>query len=145
MPADVPDSFLDSLTQNIGTLSYSISAVTFVLLTVLLFASWKRGWVGAWLIAASVLTAAWSVVTAYGFTAGADTKLASDILEILRGAGWLMFLAGVLSKTWDTGRHRAIGRFVVPSIVVFSILIVSVDCVEYSVDADIAGDRKSVV
>ncbi|MGB0630943.1 MAG: XrtA/PEP-CTERM system histidine kinase PrsK [Alphaproteobacteria bacterium] len=132
-------SFLDSLTQNIGTFNYSISAVTFVLLTVLLFASWKRGWVGAWLIAASVLTAAWSVVTAYSYTAGADSRLASDVLEILRGAGWLMFLAGVLSKTWDTGRHRAIGRFVVPAIAVFSILIVSIDCVEYTINADVAG------
>ena len=139
MPVDVSDYLLTSLTQNIGTLSYSISAITFVLLTVLLFASWKHGWVGVWLIVASVLTAAWSIVTAYGYTAGADTKLAADILEILRGAGWLMFLAGVLSKTWDTGRHRAVGRFVVPAIAVFSILIVSIDCVEYSVDIDIAG------
>ena len=133
------DPYLTSLTENIGTVSYSISAVTFVLLTLLLFASWKRGWVGAWLIAASVLTAAWSVVAAYGYAEGNDSRLATNILEILRGAGWLMFLAGVLSRTWDTGRHRAVGRFVVPAIVAFCLLILFVDCVEYAVDTDVAG------
>ncbi len=134
MSADVADSLLESITVNIGAVSYSISALTFVLLTVLLFASWKRGWVGAWLIAASVLTAAWSVSTAYGYVMEGNNRLASSILEVLRGAGWLLFLAGVLSKTWDTGENRKVGRLVFPAIVVLSIFNLAISFVHESTE-----------
>lgn len=137
--ADVLDSFIESITGNIGTVSYSISALTFVLLTLLLFASWKRGWVGAWLIAASVLTAAWSVSTAYGYSADGGNRLVTNILEVLRGGGWLLFLAGVLSKTWDTDVHRKFGRLVFPAIIALCVFNLSVSCLEGTTDLDLAG------
>ena len=144
MSADVVDSLLESLSGNIGTVSYAISALTFVLLTVLLIASWKRGWVGAWLIAASVLTAAWSVSTAFGYVMEGNNRLATSILEVLRGAGWLLFLAGVLSKTWDTGENRKVGRFVFPAIVllcVFNLVIAGVhDSTDFDLTANVGLD-----
>lgn len=135
--ADVPDSLIEAITGNIGTVSYSISALTFILLTMLLFASWKRGWVGAWLIAASVLTAAWSVSTAYGYSAEGRSQLATNVLEILRGGGWLLFLAGVLSKTWDTDVHRKFGRIVFPAIIVLCAFNLTVSCLAGAADIDV--------
>lgn len=138
MSADVSDTSLESLTANIGAVSYSISSLTFVLLTILLFASWKRGWVGAWLIVASVLTAVWSVSVAYGYISANNNQLLSNILEVARGTGWLLFLAGVLSKTWDAGENRNVGRFVFPVIIVLCVFNLSVVCVDGTTDINLA-------
>lgn len=121
-------AFVSSVAENIGLVSYSISTLAFVLLTFLLIASWKRGWVGAWLIAASVLTAVWSLVVAIGYLTDTEDMYAADVIEVLRGGGWVGFLAGVLSRTWDT--NRPLDRFVFPGIGALCALILAADTID---------------
>lgn len=123
-------SLAASLSANIGLVSYSISGIAFVLLTVLLVASWKRGWVGAWLIAASVLTAAWSIVVAVDYGTGSDNRYVAHLLEVLRGGGWLAFLAGILARTWDQGRGRSLERLVFSALAALCGFLLVVDVVD---------------
>lgn len=126
----VATSLAASLSANIGLVSYSISGIAFVLLTILLVASWKRGWVGAWLIAASVLTAAWSIVAAVDYGTGSDNRYVAHLLEVLRGGGWLAFLAGVLARTWDQSRGRSLERLVFPALATLCGFLLIVDVVD---------------
>lgn len=121
------DTLFQSIVQNIGLVSYSIAGLSFVLLTILLLASWKRGWVGVWLIAASILTAVWSAVAAYDFRVSGDYSLVTSLLELLRGGAWLMFLAGILSITLDKGPNRWLGRAMLPGVALLCLAGVIVD------------------
>lgn len=139
MSGNVTQTFVESVAANIGLVSYSISALAFILLTILLVASWKRGWVGVWLIVASVLTAAWSIVAAVDYTSGGANRLVTEILEVLRGGGWLAFLAGVLSRTWDKGRSRNLLQVVFPAIAALCLFILAVDVADAVTDTKIAA------
>jgi putative PEP-CTERM system histidine kinase len=125
----VASSFAASVAANIGLVSYSIAAIAFILLTILLVASWRRGWVGAGLIAASVMTTVWSVVVAYDYMTDGSHRSLANVLEMLRGAGWLAFLAGVLSRTWDNRRNRGIVFPGIAALVLFNLVVDVADAV----------------
>tara|TARA_R110000787_G_scaffold73973_3_gene164648 strand:+ start:394 stop:2523 length:2130 start_codon:yes stop_codon:yes gene_type:complete len=133
------DQLFQSVVQNIGLVSYAISAIAFSLLTVLLLASWKRGWIGVWLIAASVLTAVWSGVAAYDYRVEADYRLVTQILELMRGGAWLLFLAGILSITWESSPNRLMGRALTPAIVILCLVGVAVDATGSVLDGGLKG------
>lgn len=127
MRGDVSDQLIQSVVENIGLVSYSIAALSYLLLTVLLIASWKRGWVGVSLIAASVLTAVWSAIAAWDYRVVHDFALLAGVLELLRGGGWLLFLAGILAITWDADPNRWLRRASVPVIAALCAFGVAVD------------------
>lgn len=81
---------------DIGFISYATSAFAFLVLTMLTVVSWRRGPVGACLIGACLATMCWSLAAAYNYWAGHDlTKLVAT-LEVVRTAGWMVFLTSVL-------------------------------------------------
>ncbi|MBK4734317.1 XrtA/PEP-CTERM system histidine kinase PrsK [Noviherbaspirillum pedocola] len=82
---------------NVVATSYGIAAAAFLLLTALLFTSWRGRLHGKALAIASGLTAAWAAVVAQQAANGIQLSLLSDVLEVLRIAAWTAFLMTVLS------------------------------------------------
>jgi putative PEP-CTERM system histidine kinase len=78
--------------SSIATLSYSIAALAFLLLTFLLLTSWRGRKHGIALTAASALTVLWSAVVAWQATEFTPWSVWTDALEIVRNAAWSGFL-----------------------------------------------------
>ncbi len=81
---------------DIALVSHSIAAVAFLALTVLLALSWQRGAIGAVLLSACAVTALWAAASAYDAWRGGSLVALVGVLEVLRTAGWLCFLLGLL-------------------------------------------------
>lgn len=81
---------------SIATYSYALAAVCFLVLATPLLTRWRSRHLAGALTAACVLSALWGV--AHAWTAGrmAMWTQASGVLEILRGAGWSVFLVALL-------------------------------------------------
>ena len=75
--------------SRIGALSYSLAALAFVGLTVLLLMSWKGRAAGVWLIAATLVTACWSALLALQSTNGGLPVLAIYAAEVTQDAVWI--------------------------------------------------------
>jgi putative PEP-CTERM system histidine kinase len=73
----------------IGSISYGIAALGFVVLTVLLAVNWRGRRPGGYLVAASALTAAWAVLLI------ATKGMPMYLIEVLRSSAWLLALAAV--------------------------------------------------
>src|SRR5690349_22007427 len=81
---------------SVATISYTLSAVAHLSLAALLLTSWRSRSHGRMLPIACLLSALWAAVLAYH---GADVpplSLLTDILEIIRNAGWSVFLITLL-------------------------------------------------
>lgn len=81
---------------SIAAYSYSIAAVAFLVLFVLLLTSWRGRMHGMALTVACLLTALWAATIAYESIYGNPSSLPADILEILRNAGWSIFVLMLL-------------------------------------------------
>ncbi len=89
--------------------------------------SWRRGPLGAWLIAACVLTAVWAAAAARQAIQPGDAGVMVPLLELARSAGWIAFLVAILIPTWVNGGVARL-KFVVPAAVsALCILIAVVD------------------
>lgn len=77
---------------------------------------------------------------AYGYFIDGENQFVTNILEVLRGAGWLLFLAGVLSQTWDTDDNRKVGRLVFPAIIILCVFNLSKKYVDGTTDFDLAAN-----
>jgi putative PEP-CTERM system histidine kinase len=73
----------------IGSISYGIAALGFVVLTVLLAVNWRGRRPGGHLVAASALTAAWAVLLV------ATKGMPMYFMEVLRSSAWLLALSAV--------------------------------------------------
>jgi putative PEP-CTERM system histidine kinase len=73
----------------IGSISYGIAALGFVVLTVLLAVNWRGRRPGGYLVAASALTAAWAVLLV------ATKGMPMYLIEVLRSSAWLLALAAI--------------------------------------------------
>ncbi|HKS56627.1 MAG TPA: XrtA/PEP-CTERM system histidine kinase PrsK [Steroidobacteraceae bacterium] len=73
----------------IGSISYGIAALGFVVLTVLLAVNWRGRRPGGYLVAASAVTAVWALmlVTSRG--------MPTYLMEVLRSSSWLLALAAI--------------------------------------------------
>ncbi len=80
----------------IAVSSYTIAAVAFLSLFVLLLTSWRGRVQGTALSIASLLTVLWAAIIAYQFEHGHNMSLLADVLEISRNAGWSFFLVMLL-------------------------------------------------
>lgn len=83
--------------SSIAVFSYVIAAVAFLALFVLLLTSWRGRMHGMALSASCLLTALWAATVAFQAAGNNPTLLLLiDILEILRNAGWSIFLLVLL-------------------------------------------------
>jgi putative PEP-CTERM system histidine kinase len=73
----------------IGSISYGIAALGFVVLTVLLAVNWRGRRPGGYLVAASALTAAWAVLLV------ASKGMPMYLVEVLRSSAWLLALVAI--------------------------------------------------
>ena len=96
------------LTIGLGLVSHAIAAASFLALSLILLASWKRGSLGALLIATSITTTLWAAMRAYDTVDDADLGAVVGVLEHLRSAGWIAFLLGLLRRTWGADGARAL-------------------------------------
>lgn len=83
---------------NIAVFSYATAAVAFVFLSILLLTSWRGRLHGMVLTVACLLTALWALTVAYQVARGRPLSLLAVILEILRNAGWAVFLIMLLGS-----------------------------------------------
>lgn len=81
---------------NIAVFSYAIAALAFLALFVLLLTSWRGRMHGMALTVACLLTALWAATIAFQAALGNPLSLLTDILEILRNAGWSVFILMLL-------------------------------------------------
>jgi putative PEP-CTERM system histidine kinase len=87
---------------SIAAYSYGIAAVAFFMLTLLLLTSWRARIFGAALTVACVITAFWAASIAYQAAREISLPLLTEILEILRNAGWSIFLLMLLGPFQQT-------------------------------------------
>lgn len=80
------------LTTSIASLSYGAAAAAFFFLSGLLLTSWRGRLHGMVLTIACLLSALWAATVAYQAALGRPVSPLTDILEILRNAGWTVFL-----------------------------------------------------
>jgi putative PEP-CTERM system histidine kinase len=83
---------------SIAVFSYAMAAVAFVFLSILLLTSWRGRLHGMVLTVACLITALWALTIAYQVAWGRHLLLLADILEILRNAGWVVFLIILLGS-----------------------------------------------
>lgn len=80
--------------KEIGSISYGIAALGFVVLTVLLAVNWRGRRPGGYLVAASALTAAWAVLLAV-IDSQSMPVLLVYLAEVLRSSAWLLALVAI--------------------------------------------------
>jgi len=83
--------------MNMESLSYSVAAVAFLILSLLLLTSWRGHLQGALLVATTMVTAVWAGVTTAFQTGMVALLPAVEILEVLRGLLWILFLLKLLN------------------------------------------------
>ena len=88
---------------SIATISYAAATLAFLLLSVLLLTSWRGRMYGMVLTVACLLSVLWGAALTYQAIEEIPRLLFSDILEILRNAGWSIFLVMLLMPFWQTG------------------------------------------
>ena len=108
-------------------LGYSAAAVAYAAVSILMLTSWRRGSLGAWLIAACVLTTAWSATAAYVAFRPAGPDFLVALLEIARSAGWIAFLVAILIPTWVNGGVARLKLIVPASVAVLAVSIALID------------------
>jgi putative PEP-CTERM system histidine kinase len=77
---------------NIAALSYSIAAIAFLALSILLTTNWRGRRYGVALGLVSLVSCAWAAAVAYLSIDGHPISIETNILEVLRTAGWTFFL-----------------------------------------------------
>jgi putative PEP-CTERM system histidine kinase len=80
--------------KTIGSISYGIAALAFAVLAVLLAVNWRGRRPGGYLLAASVLTAAWAAVLA-SVDIDRMPLLLVYLAEVLRSSAWLLALLAI--------------------------------------------------
>ena len=90
------------LTTSIAALSYAAAAGAYFFLSILLLTSWRGRLHGMVLTVACLLSALWAATVAYQAALGGPVSRLTDILEILRNAGWTAFLVMLLGPFRQT-------------------------------------------
>jgi len=86
--------------MNIGAISYSISAFTFLIFLAILLTDRHKGSTKKALVVAACINCVWSFVLAYEALTFVDSVQLS-ILEYLKSASWLMLLVQLLGVTYN--------------------------------------------
>ncbi len=78
--------------MNVAAVSYTVAALAFGVLALLLTLSWRGKLHGALLATAAWVTTAWAALFAYGAALGLAGGLLPNLLELARSAAWVAFL-----------------------------------------------------
>ena len=87
----------------VGAIGYGIAAAAFILLAVLMMVSWRGRRQGAYLITASVITAAWALLLTGQAFVGRAAMLPLYIAEALRNGAWLFALCSIAGSNAPPG------------------------------------------
>lgn len=87
----------------IGIVSYGLAAVAFLMLTLLLVASWRGHVKGALLMAAAIVSMLWATLVAYEFAADQVGSTRWSVIEIVRDATWFAFFSSLLGSQTAAG------------------------------------------
>lgn len=93
--------------MTIGTLSYLIAALAYLLLAVLLITAWRGRLMGLFALLAVVSTLFWVLMSLAVSVGWAVPSLAIGGAELAHNAGWFMFLAVILTGDTDQAGRRA--------------------------------------
>ena len=113
---------------SVATVSYATAAVAYLIFAILLLTSWRGRLHGMALTVACLLSALWAATLAYQATAQEQPiSLFTNILEILRNAGWATFLVILLGPFQKMGfsssqRIKPAVVFVIALYLVFSLI-----------------------
>jgi len=81
---------------NIGAISYGATAVAFLVLLLVMLASWRGGLQGALLASAAVITVVWAGAAAWHAAVGYPPTIIVPLLEVARDVSWFVFLLRLL-------------------------------------------------
>jgi putative PEP-CTERM system histidine kinase len=110
---------------DVVALSYSIAAIAFLSLALLLLTRWRSRLHSVILACVSLLTAAWAAITAYQTLAAAPLSPSVQLAELLRSAGWCSFLLFLATPVDAYGKPlwRALPRSALIGAAYFIVLI----------------------
>ena len=120
--------------ENISTVSYTLAAALFVILSVLMLTSWRGRLQGGLLVSATSMTAIWATVVAVYAWALIPPYPIVFLAEVLRDVIWFTFLVRLLmvlsgSKSKVTGGVRAsvaaIAIITLPMLLLFMFTLLS--------------------
>ncbi len=83
---------------NIAIISYSVAAIAYLFLSVLLLTSWRGRLYGMMLTIACLLSTVWAVALVCHIAWGYPVAYVTDLMEILRNASWSAFLITLLGS-----------------------------------------------
>ncbi|TQV76234.1 XrtA/PEP-CTERM system histidine kinase PrsK [Denitrobaculum tricleocarpae] len=109
-------------TTLIGTISYSIGAGAFLLLTLLLAINFERRLQGSLLFLACFVTFIWLSLAAYQNWSGLRLTSLIEAMENLRSVCWIAFLWSVL-QGGSSDTNKGLGRYIVSIFIAFSVLL----------------------
>ena len=121
--------------MDIALISHSTAAAAFLVLTVLLVVSWRRGAVGAILFVACAITTLWAAVSAYDAWRGGTLHNFVGVLEVLRSAGWLSFLLSLLLLNRSAGKFPSAWLIAPPAIAIICLAVIAFDLVRGTNDS----------
>ena len=107
----------------VGVVTYGLSALAYIVLSVLLLTSWRGRLQGALLLVACAVAAAWSLVMTYHAALGYPNSDLVFVAELLRDMAWIVFLVRLLSpKSNDTFEWQLSSGVRVPFYTVLSLI-----------------------
>ena len=109
--------------NNMSLVSYSLAAVLFVILSLLLLTSWRGRLQGALLASATVMTAIWAFVAVFQALGYAASYLFILLVEVLRDGLWFAFLLRLLMTVSGAEKIPARLRAAITGIAVIILLM----------------------
>ncbi len=131
------------MTSLLGAYGHGFSGIVYAGMTLWFLASWRRGALGAWLTLACGVSAVWSATVAFDAWTAAGNSLGASLLETLRSAVWLMFMAGVLASGGSSRGRPNAGWILVGLIVVLALLLIGGDFASRSIGDPAASDKAA--
>lgn len=104
--------------MNIGSIGYSISALTFLIFFTVLITDKHKGATKKLLLLSALLSSMWAVSMAYQAVTGKDL-ITPQVLEFIKNISWIALLLRMLSVAYGAGITRAGFMVSLGSIVVF--------------------------
>jgi len=127
--------------MNIGSIGYSISALTYLILFLVLLTDKHHGASKKLLIFASLVTGLWAASMSYQAITGLDL-ITPQVLEFTRDSAWVMFLLKMLSTVYGTGIARTGLRLAFGAIVLFIFIMIVPVIYQYITDNDLAVGKN---
>ena len=126
--------------MNIGSIGYSISALTYLMLFLVLLTDNHQGATKKLLIIASLVSSLWAASMTYQALTGLDL-ITPQILEFAKHTAWIMLLLKMLSVAYGTGVAKT-GLRIALACIVFFIVIMTVPVIyQYVTGSNLAiGD-----